>query len=263
MRGLIDFPVDLRVRRMYAFFWLEVFLSEVLYEGKSKVVYSGPDIESCVIRYKDTLTALNGEKKIDIEGKGRLNAAISCHIFNYLAEHGVKTHFLKKLDETSVLVRKAEIIMVELIVRNVAAGGFSKKYGVPEGMELKNTVVEFSLKSDSLGDPMINASQITALGIASKQEIDEMIHQSLKINDLMTALLIKANIRLIDFKLEFGRQYSTQYGNEIILCDEITPDCCRLWDAVTNNKMDKDRFRRDMGGVLDGYHDVLERLTKE
>ena len=234
-------------------------MEELLYEGKSKNVFSGPDGDSYVIRFKDTLTAFNGEKKEELEGKGRLNAAISNIIFDYLEKNDVKTHLLQALDETSVLVRKTEIIMVELIVRNMAAGSFSKKYGISEGTELKNTAVEFSLKSDSLGDPMINISQITSLGIASKQELDEMILLAYKINGLLTALFLKAGIKLIDFKLEFGR-WRTQSGTEIILCDELTPDSCRLWDAVNNKKMDKDRFRRDLGGVLDAYREVLERL---
>ena len=232
-------------------------MSELLYEGKSKTIFPGTDADSYIIRYKDTATAFDGKKKEELDGKGRLNAAISNIIYEYLAKNGVKTHLIKELDETSILVRKAEIIMVEVIVRNVAAGSFSKKYGVPEGTALKNTVVEFSLKSDALGDPMINVSQITAIGLAVKQELDELILQALKINDLLSALFLKAGIKLIDFKLEFGR-----CGTQIILCDEISPDSCRFWDAATNEKMDKDRFRRDLGGVLDGYRNVLERLKK-
>ncbi|MCL2069764.1 MAG: phosphoribosylaminoimidazolesuccinocarboxamide synthase [Treponema sp.] len=236
-------------------------MNELLYEGKSKIIFSGPDADTYVIRFKDTATAFNGEKKEELKGKGRLNAAISNLIYEYLAKNGIKTHLLKELDETSILVMKAEIVMVELIVRNLAAGSFSKKYGVAEGTELKNTVVEFSLKSDSLGDPMINASQITAIGLASKEDLDEMIRHAHRINELLTALFFKAGIKLIDFKIEFGK-LSTNNGDEIIVCDEISPDSCRLWDAVSNEKMDKDRFRRDLGGVLDGYRKVLERLKK-
>ena len=234
-------------------------MNTLLYEGKSKSVFSGPGENSYIIRYKDTATAFNGEKKEELAGKGRLNAAISNFIFGYLAKNGVKTHLLKELDETSILVKKAEIIMVEVIVRNMAAGSFSKKYGVPEGTELKNTIIEFSLKSDTLGDPMINVSHITAIGLASKQDLDEMILQAQKINGLLTALFLNVGIKLIDFKLEFGK-WRTGCCTEIILCDEISPDSCRLWDAASNEKMDKDRFRRDLGGVLDGYRDVLERL---
>lgn len=231
---------------------------KMLYEGKSKIVYEGEEPNTCVIKYKDTATAGNGAKKEDLPEKGKLNAAISNIIFEYLMKNGVKTHLIKVLDETSVLVKKADIVMVEVIVRNVAAGSFSKKYGVPEGTALKNTVVEFSLKSDELGDPMINDSQITALGVATQEELVLLKSMSLRVDELMTELFAKAGIRLIDFKLEFGRVD----GGEIVLCDEISPDSCRLWDAKTNEKMDKDRFRRDMGGVMEGYKDVLARLTK-
>ena len=230
----------------------------MLYEGKSKIVYEGEEPNTCIIKYKDTATAGNGVKKEDLPEKGKLNAAISNIIFEYLMKNGVKTHLIKVLDETSVLVKKADIVMVEVIVRNVAAGSFSKKYGVPEGTALKKTVVEFSLKSDELGDPMINDSQITALGVATQEELDLLKSMSLRVDELMTELFAKAGIRLIDFKLEFGRVD----GGEIVLCDEISPDSCRLWDAKTNEKMDKDRFRRDMGGVMEGYKDVLARLTK-
>ena len=232
-------------------------MSDILYEGKSKIICAGPDEGSFVLRYKDTATAFNGEKKEELSGKGALNAAISRLIFGYLEKNGVQTHLIKVIDDTTWLVKKAEIIMVEVIVRNVAAGSFSKKYGVPEGTALKNIVAEFSLKSDALGDPMINDRQITAIGIATAAELDEMTAQALKINELLSALLLKTGIRLVDFKLEFGR-----CGGKIILCDEISPDSCRFWDAETNKKLDKDRFRRDMGDVLDGYRDVLARLQK-
>ncbi|MCL2244678.1 MAG: phosphoribosylaminoimidazolesuccinocarboxamide synthase [Treponema sp.] len=231
-------------------------MSEILlYEGKSKVVYEGPDSESCIMRYKDTATAFNGEKKEDLSGKGKLNSSISNLIFGYLMKNGVETHLIKIIDDTSALVKKAEIIMVEVIIRNVAAGSFSKKYGIAEGTALKNTIVEFSLKSDQLGDPMINESQITAIGIASADELAQMTKLALGINDLLCALFVKTGIKLIDFKLEFGR-----YGGKIILCDEISPDSCRFWDADTNKKLDKDVFRRDLGDVLEGYRDVLGRL---
>ena len=228
---------------------------EKLYEGKSKVVYSSEEPVTCIIKYKDTATAGNGVKKEDLPGKGKLNAAISNIIFDYLMKNGVKTHLLKVIDETTVLAKKAEIVMVEVIVRNIAARSFSKKYGVPEGSPLKNTVVEFSYKSDELGDPMINDSQITAIGLATQEELDELRAMSKRINELMTELFAKGGVRLVDFKLEFGR---TDEG--LVLCDEISPDSCRLWDMETNKKLDKDRFRRDLGDVLGGYRDVLERL---
>ena len=230
-------------------------MNDLLYEGKSKTVYTGRDDETYIIRYKDIATAFNGEKKEELSGKGRLNAAISNLIYVYLEEHGIKTHLIEVIDETSVLVKKAHIVMVEVIVRNTAAGSFSKKYGTAEGTALQNTVVEFSLKSDELGDPMINESHITALGLASADELAEMTEQALKINTFLCALFEKAGIRLVDFKLEFGR-----YGGEIILCDEISPDSCRLWDRETGKKLDKDRFRRDLGDVLGAYEDVLGRL---
>ncbi|MCL2077937.1 MAG: phosphoribosylaminoimidazolesuccinocarboxamide synthase [Oscillospiraceae bacterium] len=230
-------------------------LEKILYEGKSKTICQGIDEKSLIIHYKDDATAFNGGKKEKLPGKGALNAAISHLIYKYLAENGIKTHLLKVIDDTSALVKKAEIVMIEVIVRNVAAGGFSEKYGVPEGSALKNTVVEFCLKSDKLGDPMINESQITALGLAAEAELSAMVQQSLKINQLLCRLFTQAKIRLIDFKLEFGR-----CDNQLILCDEISPDSCRLWDADTGKKLDKDRFRRDMDGVLDGYRDVLRRL---
>lgn len=226
-----------------------------LYEGKSKIVYDGVEPGTCIIAYKDTATAGNGAKKEDLPGKGKLNAAISNIIFEYLMKNGVKTHLLKVINDTTVLVKHAEIVPVEVIVRNVAAGSFSKKYGVEEGTPLKNKVVEFSLKSDELGDPMINDCQLTAIGAATQEELDELRAASLKIDDLMTELFAKAGIKLIDFKLEFGKA-----DGELLLCDEISPDSCRLWDAETDRKMDKDRFRRDLGNVLDGYRDVLARL---
>ncbi len=228
-----------------------------LYEGKSKIVYEGNEPGTCVIAYKDTATAGNGAKKEDLPGKGKLNAAISNIIFEYLMKNGVKTHLLKVIDDTTVLVKHAEIVPVEVIVRNVAAGSFSKKYGVAEGTPLKNKVVEFSLKSDELGDPMINDCQLTAIGAATQAELDELRAASLRIDELMTTLFAKAGIKLIDFKLEFGRA-----DGELLLCDEISPDSCRLWDAETDRKMDKDRFRRDLGNVLDGYRDVLARLKE-
>ena len=179
-------------------------MNDVLYEGKSKLVCRGTDDNTLLIKYKDTATAFNGEKKAELDGKGKLNAAISNIIFDYLEKKGIKTHRIKVVDETSMLVKKAEIIMVEAIVRNVAAGSFSKKYGVPEGTALKNIVVEFSVKSDELGDPMINECQITAIGLATAEELAEITAQSLKINELLCSLFFPAGIRLIDFKLEFG-----------------------------------------------------------
>jgi len=230
---------------------------DTVYEGKSKTVRRGADDDSLIISYKDSLTAFNGEKKAEMSGKGALNAAISNLLFAYLEKNGIETHLIKVIDETSVLVKKTEIIMVELVIRNTAAGNFSKKYGIKEGTALKNTTFEFSLKSDELGDPIINESHITAIGLAATEELAEMTGQALRINELLCALFAKAGIRLIDFKLEFGR-----CGGRIILCDEISPDSCRLWDMETDKKLDKDRFRRDLGEVLESYREVLERLRQ-
>ena len=230
-------------------------MNNILYEGKSKVMYQGTDEDSILIKYKDTATAFNGEKKEELSGKGKLNAKISNIIYEYLMENGINTHLIKIIDDNSILAKKSEIIMVEVIVRNIAAGSFSKKYNVPEGAYLKNTIVEFSYKSDELGDPMINEDQITAIGLATKEELNILSELALKINDLLCSLFKKVGINLIDFKLEFGR-----YKGEIILCDEISPDSCRFWDIKTNKKLDKDRFRRDLGNVLGGYEDVLRRL---
>ncbi len=227
----------------------------ILYEGKSKTIYSGEDENSYIIKFKNTATAFNGEKKEELQDKGRLNAAISGIIYKYLEENGIKTHLIKAIDETTILVKKAEIVMVEVIVRNIAAGSFSKKYGVPEGQGLMNTVVEFSYKSDELGDPMINECQITAIGLATEAELDDMTEQALRINKLLSDLFNKKGITLVDFKLEFGRT-----DGEIILCDEISPDSCRLWDKNTNEKLDKDRFRRNLGDVMGAYHEILRRL---
>lgn len=230
-------------------------MSDVLYEGKSKTICRGEDESTLIIRYKDTATAGNGAKKAELSGKGGLNAAISNILYGFLEKNGVKTHRIRMIDETSVLVKKAEIVMVEVIVRNIAAGGFSEKYGVPEGSSLKNPIIEFSLKSDELGDPMINETQITGIGLATKDELVKMAEDALTINTLLSTLFVKTGIRLVDFKLEFGRQ-----NGEIILCDEISPDSCRLWDMDTSEKLDKDRFRRDLGDVLSGYANVLGRL---
>ncbi len=233
-------------------------MSEVLYEGKSKVVCKGEDDNSYIIKYKNTATAFDGKKKEELEGKGKLNAEISNILFQHLEKNGVKTHLIKTIDDTTILVKKAEIILVEVIVRNCAAGGFSKKYGIPEGTPLENTVVEFCYKSDEYGDPMMNCSQITAISLATQEELDEMTRQALKVNDLLSKLFEQQGIRLVDFKLEFGR-----CNGEVLLCDEISPDSCRFWDMRTNEKLDKDRFRRDLGNVLAGYEDVLNRLHNQ
>ncbi|MCL2223549.1 MAG: phosphoribosylaminoimidazolesuccinocarboxamide synthase [Defluviitaleaceae bacterium] len=228
----------------------------VLHTGKSKTVHQGADENTVILRFTDNITAGNGEKHETMQGKGELCAAISNLIFAHLKLNGVETHLVEILDETSVLAKKAEIVGVEVIVRNAAAGGFVKKYGVAHGLIFEPPVVEFCVKSDKLGDPMANENQIAALGIATPDELSEMTKKSLLINTYMCRLFKKAGIRLADFKLEFGR-----YENKLILCDEISPDSCRLWDMKTGEKFDKDIFRQGLGDVLDGYREVFRRLS--
>jgi len=230
-------------------------MSDIIYEGKSKTLLAGPDDQTLIVRYRNTATAGDGAKREEFEGKGELNAAISHLIYGYLAENGVETHLVEVIDETTAVIRKAEIVPVEVIVRNVAAGSFSRKYGVEEGAALANTVVEFSLKSDELSDPMINELQVTALGLATAGELAELTRQALRVDELLVDLFARVGIVLVDFKLEFGR-----FDGRLILCDEISPDSCRLWDAETRRKLDKDVFRRDLGDLLSGYRDVLARL---
>ncbi len=231
---------------------------DMLYEGKAKKVFLTDDETSYIVQYKDDATAFNGLKKGSITGKGIINNKMTNLIFQYLEENGVKTHFIKELSDRETLVKKVSIVPLEVIVRNVAAGSFSKRYGVEEGKELFNPILEFSYKNDALGDPMINNMQITAIGIATKEELDDLSAQALRINELLKAYFLKRNIRLIDFKIEFGR-----VDGAIILADEISPDTCRLWDSETNEKLDKDRFRRDLGGVEEAYEEVWRRITEQ
>jgi len=229
--------------------------ADKLYEGKSKAVFATNQKDLVIIEHKNTATAFDGAKKEELVDKGRICAAISNLIFEHLTKCGITTHFVKELSGTEILAKKVEVIPVEVIVRNVAAGGFAKKYGVDEGCELNNITFEFCIKSDILRDPMINQCQLTALGIVTRKELDTMLEVSGKINTLLIKLFCKAGIRLVDFKLEFGR-----YKGDVILCDEISPDSCRLWDSTTGKKLDKDRFRRDLGKVMDAYQEVLDRL---
>ncbi|MGI6664277.1 MAG: phosphoribosylaminoimidazolesuccinocarboxamide synthase [Christensenellaceae bacterium] len=227
-----------------------------LYEGKAKTVYRTEDPDLCIIEYRNTATAFNGEKREELEGKAVLNTAITNVIYPMLMENGIKTHYVDAIDDTSILVKKVEIVPLEVIVRNIAAGSFSARYGVPEGTVLSHTVTEFSYKNDDLGDPLINDSHVLALRLASKAEIDEIVAVALKINTLLQDFFAKANLTLVDFKLEFGR-----FHGEILLADEISPDTCRLWDKETGEKMDKDRFRRDLGNVMDAYAEVFRRIN--
>ena len=228
---------------------------KLLYEGKAKEVYSADDPDKLIIKYKNSLTAGNGAKKADMEGKGALNCRISNIIFGYLESNGVPTHFVREIDETAIEVKKVEIVPLEVIVRNVAAGSFSKRYGVEEGSALKCPVLEYSYKCDELGDPLINDYHIMALGLATREELDEIAAITFRVNELLKAFFDKVGVRLIDFKIELGR-----YHGKIILADEISPDSCRLWEKGTDEKLDKDRFRRDMGGVLEAYEKILKKI---
>ena len=230
---------------------------EQLYEGKAKKVFKTEDENLYIVSYKDDATAFNGLKKGQITGKGVINNKMTNIIFKYLADNGIKTHLVEEINDRETIVKKVQIVPLEVIVRNVAAGSFSKRFGVEEGTALKNPIVEFSYKNDALGDPMINNMQATAIGIATEEEIEDITSQVLKINELLKKYFLERGIKLIDFKVEFGR-----CNGEIILADEISPDTCRLWDVETNEKLDKDRFRRDLGKVEEAYEEVWRRITK-
>ncbi|MFA6708554.1 MAG: phosphoribosylaminoimidazolesuccinocarboxamide synthase [Fusobacterium sp.] len=230
---------------------------DMVYEGKAKKVFK-TDIENqFIVDYKDDATAFNGLKKGSILNKGIVNNKMTNIIFKYLADNGIENHLIKELSDRETLVKKVEIIPLEVIVRNVAAGSFSKKFGVEEGTPLLNPIVEFSYKNDELGDPMINNMQILAIGIAKQEDLDFISKEALKINELMKVFYSKRNINLIDFKIEFGR-----FEDKIILADEMSPDTCRLWDSETNEKLDKDRFRRDLGNVVEAYEEIFKRISK-
>ncbi|MFM9414375.1 phosphoribosylaminoimidazolesuccinocarboxamide synthase [Peptococcus simiae] len=227
-----------------------------LYEGKAKRVFKTDDDQLYMVEYKDDATAFNGEKKGTIAHKGVLNNKISGWFFNRLTDQGVKNHLVQVVDDDHQLVKRVEIIKLEVIVRNIIAGSMAKRLGLEEGLVAKTPIIEFSYKDDDLGDPLINRYHAQALGVATKEEIDTIISEAFKINDLLSQWLDEANLILVDFKLEFGR---TPDGT-IILADEISPDTCRLWDKDTREKLDKDRFRRDLGGVAEAYVEVWRRL---
>ena len=229
---------------------------EQLYEGKAKKVFKTDDPELYIVDYKDDATAFNGAKKGQIAGKGVINNRMSNFLMGVMEKAGVPTHFVKELSDRETLVKKVTIVPLEVIVRNVAAGSFSKHYGVEEGTKLLNPTLEFSLKDDALDDPLINEYHITALGVATREELDRIAAMTFKVNDVLKAYFAGIGIELIDFKIEFGK---TSDGT-IILADEISPDTCRLWDIETRQKLDKDRFRRDMGNVEDAYNEVFARL---
>jgi phosphoribosylaminoimidazole-succinocarboxamide synthase len=231
-----------------------------LYEGKSKVIYEGPEPGTLVQFFKDDTTAFNKEKFEVIAGKGILNNRISAHLMSRLEQIGVPTHFLKSLNMREQLVRKIEMIPVEVVVRNIAAGSMCKRLGLPEGMILPRPVVEFYYKDDKLGDPLVTEDHIVVFGWAEPYELDEMIAQAFRVNDYLNGLFTGIGIRLVDFKLEFGRLWGENDELYIVLADEISPDSCRLWDSKTNEKLDKDRFRLELGGMLEAYQEVAVRL---
>ena len=229
---------------------------EQLYEGKAKKVYATDDPRYYIVDYKDDATAFNGEKKGTIVGKGAINNRVTNHLMQILAKEGIPTHFVKELSDRETLVKKVTIVPLEVIVRNIVAGSLAKRIGVAEGHKLQRTVLEFSYKDDDLGDPLVNEYHIAAMGWASEQELKQITDYALRINEILRAYLADLNIDLIDFKLEFGK---TPEG-ELVLADEISPDTCRFWDSRTGKRLDKDRFRRDLGDVEDAYQEILDRL---
>ena len=227
----------------------------MIYEGKAKRVFETTDPDLCIVSYKDDATAFNGQKKGTIAGKGVVNNRMSNFMFKLLEEKGIKTHFVEELNDRETVVKKVEIVPLEVIVRNKAAGSLSKRLGLPEGTPMKTTVLEFCYKDDELGDPIVNEYHILAAELAAKEEVDVIADMALKVNEILVEFFKSVNIDLIDFKLEFGR-----YRGGIVLADEISPDTCRFWDIHTQEKLDKDRFRRDMGGVEEAYAEVMKRI---
>ncbi len=230
-----------------------------LYEGKAKKVFATTDADYCIVSYKDDATAFNGLKRGSIDGKGAINNRVTNHLMGLLMQKGIPTHFVKELNDRETLVKKVSIVPLEVIVRNIAAGSLAARLGLPEGTKMQRTVLEFCYKNDELGDPMVNEYHILAMGFATKAEVDLIASYALRINDILTEYLKEVGIELIDFKLEFGK---TANGG-IVLADEISPDTCRFWDTLTGEKLDKDRFRRDLGGVEDAYNEILKRLLGE
>ena len=228
-----------------------------LYEGKAKKVYATEDENLCIVSYKDDATAFNGLKKGTIAQKGIVNNRMTNMMMQLLEKQGVPTHFVKELSDRDTVVKKVKIVPLEVIIRNVSAGSFAKRYGVEEGIPFDEPTIEFSYKNDDLGDPLINDYNALALKLATKEEIELIKKYAFKVNDVLKAYFLTLGVKLIDFKLEFGKTAEGQ----IVLADEISPDTCRFWDAKTNEKLDKDRFRRDMGGVEDAYKEIFKRVT--
>ena len=231
-----------------------------IYEGKAKILYEGPEPGTLVQHLKDDATAFNSQKRATIEGKGVLNNRISEYVMNHLNGIGLPTHFIRRINMREQLIREVEIIPLEVVCRNVAAGSMAKRLGIPEGQALPRSIVEFYYKNDALQDPLVTEEHITAFSWATTQEIDDMIALTLRINDFLCGMFAAVGIKLVDFKVEYGRLYENEMARTV-LADEISPDCCRLWDLQdNNNKLDKDRFREDMGGVIEAYAEVARRL---
>jgi len=230
-----------------------------IYEGKGKILYEGPEPGTLVQHFKDDATAFNNKKHEIVDGKGVLNNRISEYIFNHLNAIGIQTHFIRRLNMREQLIREVEIIPLEVDVRNVAAGSIAKRLGLEEGTQLPRSIIEFYYKNDELDDPMVAEEHITAFGWATPQELDDMMALAIRVNDFLSGLFLGVGIRLVDFKIECGRLFEGDLMR-IVVADEISPDSCRLWDIETNDKMDKDRFRRDMGGMLEAYQEVAKRL---
>ena len=229
---------------------------EQLYEGKAKKVFATDDANLVIVDYKDDATAFNGEKKGTITGKGVINNVMSNHMFQLLEQQGVPTHFVEQLSERETLVKKVSIVPLEVIIRNISAGSFAKRFGVEEGIVFDEPTIEFSYKNDELGDPLMNAYHAIALKAATREEIETIKSMAFKVNEVMKQYFDSLNVILVDFKLEFGK---TADG-KIVLADEISPDTCRLWDKTTKEKLDKDRFRRDLGGVEEAYQEIMKRV---
>ena len=232
---------------------------EQLYEGKAKKVFATEKADEVIVSYKDDATALDGLKKGTILGKGAINNRMTNFFMRLLEKEGVPTHFVEELNDRETVVKKVEIVPLEVIIRNISAGSFSKRYGVEEGIVFAKPTIEFSYKNDDLHDPLINSYHALALGLATEEEIERITELAFKVNDVLKVYFLKLNVKLVDFKLEFGRLAD----GTIVLADEISPDTCRFWDADTNEKLDKDRFRRDMGGVEDAYREMMNRVFSE
>ncbi|MBR1457127.1 MAG: phosphoribosylaminoimidazolesuccinocarboxamide synthase [Oscillospiraceae bacterium] len=230
-----------------------------LYEGKAKKVYATDDPELVIVSYKDDATAFDGTKRGTILGKGAINNRMTNYLMRLLEKHGIPTHFVEELNDRETVVKKVSIVPLEVIIRNISAGSFAKRYGVEEGIVFAEPTIEFSYKNDELHDPLMNAYHALALGLATREEIEQIKAMAFKINEILKEYFLQLNVKLVDFKLEFGRLAD----GSIVLADEISPDTCRYWDATTNEKLDKDRFRRDLGGVEDAYQEMMRRVFGE